>query len=232
MVGGHVADGWFLHSAKWKKGAGELGLGETEEKVGLVLGAVGRAGENPAAAGLVVVVASVMAGGDAIGADLAGGEKKLIELEMIVAEGAGDGGAAGEVFGDEGADDLVLKTVLRVDKVVGDVKVFGDAAGIVDVVDGTTAALRDGLGQPLAGVVCGETALVPELEGEADEGVPLGVQERGDGRRIDAAGHGYGNGVRLRHRATRYDDSRYGSLRGTSLMVGMGEGGPGCTAES
>jgi hypothetical protein len=62
--------------------------------------------------------------------------------------------------------------------------------------------------------------------------VSLGVQERGDGRRIDAAGHGYGDGVRMRHRATRYDDSRCGSLRGMGSMDGMGESGPGCTTES
>ena len=45
--------------------------------------------------------------------------------------------------------------------------------------------------------VGGEAALVPELEGEADEGVALGVQERGDGGGVDASGHGYGDGVGL-----------------------------------
>jgi hypothetical protein len=61
----------------------------------LVLRGVGGAGENPAAAGFVVMIARVMAGGDALGADLAGGEEELVELEVVVAEGARDGGAAG-----------------------------------------------------------------------------------------------------------------------------------------
>ncbi len=161
------------------------------EKVGLVLGAVGGAGEHPAVAGLIEVVAGVVAGGDALGADLAGGEQKLVELEVIVAERTGDGRSAGEVVGDEGADDLVLEAVLGVDEVVGDVEVLGDAAGVVDVVDGAAAAL-DGFGH--AGTA-GEAALVPELEGEADDGVSLGVEQRSGGGGVDAAGHGHGDEV-------------------------------------
>jgi len=202
VAGGHLADGWLLHLSEREEGAGELSLGEAEEEVGLVLGGVGGAGENPAAAGFVEAVARVVAGGDALGADLAGGEEELIELEMVVAEGAGDGGAAGEVFADEGADDFGFETVLGVDEVVGDAEVLGYVAGVVDVVDGAAAALRNGFGQALASVIGGEAALVPELEGEADEGMSLGVQKRGDGGGIDAAGHGYCDGVLLRHKTT------------------------------
>jgi hypothetical protein len=45
--------------------------------------------------------------------------------------------------------------------------------------------------------VAGEAALVPELEGEADEGCPWRVQQRGDGGGVDSAGHGYGDEVGL-----------------------------------
>jgi len=76
------------------------------------------------------VVAGVVAGGDAVGADALGGEEESVELEVVVAEGAGDGSAAGEVLGDEGADDFGFKTVLGVDEVVGDAEVLGDAAGM------------------------------------------------------------------------------------------------------
>ncbi len=55
---------------------------------------VGGAGENPAAADFVEVIARVVAGGDAVGADLAGGDEELVELQVVVAEGAGDGGSA------------------------------------------------------------------------------------------------------------------------------------------
>jgi hypothetical protein len=43
----------------------------------------------------------------------------------------------------------------------------------------------------------GETALVPELEGETDEGVALGAQECGDGGGVDSSGHGYGDGLAI-----------------------------------
>jgi hypothetical protein len=66
-------------------------LSETKQKIRLVFGLVGWAGENPAAADFVEVVAGVVAGGDAVGADLAGGDEELVELEVVVAEGAGDG---------------------------------------------------------------------------------------------------------------------------------------------
>ena len=122
------------------------------------------------------MVAGVVAGGDAVGADLAGGDEELVELEVVVAEGAGDGGAAGEVLGDEGLDDFGFEAVLLVDDVVGDVELLGYVACVVDVVDGAAAAL-DGFGHAF---VSGEAALVPELEGEADEGVAL---ERGGVRR-------------------------------------------------
>jgi len=81
--------------------------------------------------------------------------------------------------------------------------VLGYVASVVDVVDGAAAALGDGLGEAEVGVVGGEAALVPELESQADEGMSLGVEERGDGGGVDATGHGYGNGVLLRHKGLR-----------------------------
>jgi hypothetical protein len=193
--GGHDADGGLVHLAEGEEGAGELLLREAEEEVGLVLGLVGGAGENPTVADGVEVIAGVMAGGDAVCPDLAGGCEELIELEVVVAEGAGDGGASGEVFRDEGLDDFGFEAVLLVDEVVGDVELLGYAAGVVDVVDGAAASL-DGLGHAF---VAGEAALVPELEGEADEVMALGAQECRDGGGVYASGHGYGDGFWLRH---------------------------------
>ena len=161
-------------------------MGQAEEEVGLVLGLVGWAGEDPASARLVKVIAGVVARCDAVRADLAGGDEELIELEVVVAEGAGDGGSSGEVLGDEGLDDLGFEAVLLVDDVVGDVELLGYVAGVVDVVDGAAAAL-DCFGHAF---VTGEAALVPELEGEADDLVTLRAQECGDCGGIDSSGHG------------------------------------------
>ena len=114
---------------------GELLLGEAEEEISLVLGEVGGALEDPSCARRVVFVDRVVAGGDAVGADGAGGLKQLVELEVVVAERARDGRAPGEIFVDEGADDIVLEALLLVDDVIGDAQVLGDAAGVVDVVE-------------------------------------------------------------------------------------------------
>ncbi len=129
--------------------------------------------------------------GDTVGSDLARGGEELVELEVVVAEGAGDGGSACEVLGDEGAHDLGLEAGLLVDEVVGDVELLGYAAGVVDIIYRTASALY-GLGHAF---VSGEAALVPELEGEADELVALRLEERGDRGGVDSAGHGYGDGL-------------------------------------
>ena len=137
------------------------------------------------------MVARVVAGRDALGADLACGEEELVELEVVIAERTGDRRAAREIVGDEGADDLVLEAVLGVDEVVGDVEVLGDAASVIDIINRTAAAL-DGFGHAGA---ASEAALVPELEGEADDGVSLCVEQRSGGGGVDAAGHGHGDEV-------------------------------------
>ena len=177
-------------SPSGKSGAAELVLREAEEEVGLVLGVISGAGEDPALAGFVEVIARVVAGGDAVGADLSGGDEELIELEVVIAEGAGDGRAAGEVLADEGLYDFGFEAVLLIDDIVRDVQLLGYVACVVDVVNAAAAAL-DGLGHAF---VSGEAALVPELEGEADDGVALPAQECGDGGGVDSSGHGYGDG--------------------------------------
>ena len=194
----HFADFRLGEAAEREEGAGELGLGEAEEEVGLVLGEIGGALEDPALAGGVVLVDGVVAGGDAIGADGAGGLDECVELEVVVAERAGDGRAAVEILRDEGADDVLLEAGLLVDDVVGDAEVLGDAAGVVDVIQRAAAA---GLGCIGNAVLAGQAGLVPELEGEADDralrigGAVVLVGEHGRNRRgVDSSGHGYGDG--------------------------------------
>lgn len=124
----------------------------------------------------------------------------MIELEMIVAKGAGNGSAAGQIFTDKRSNHLALESLLGVDQIVWNAEMLGDAASVVDVIHGAAAALRNGFGKAKAGVVGRQTALVPKLEGETHDGISLGMQERCDGRRVDAAGHGYGYGALLRHK--------------------------------
>ncbi len=96
------------------------------------------------------------------------GGEKLIELQVVVAQCAGNGRAPGEVFVDEWPHDLALEAVLRVHEVVGDAEVLGDATRIVDIVNRAAAAL-DCFGHALA---AGQPALVPELKRETDDRMP------------------------------------------------------------
>ena len=66
--------------------------------------------------------------------------EKLIELDEVVAERAGDGRAAGEIFADERLDHLILEALLEVDDVIRDAQELRDVAGVVDVVERTAAA--------------------------------------------------------------------------------------------
>jgi hypothetical protein len=152
--------------------------------------------ENPAAARRVVLVDGVVAGGDALGADGAGGLEQSIELEVVVAERAGNGRAAVQILVDKGADDILLEALLLVDDVIGNSEVLGDAAGVVDVIERAAAA---GLGRVGDAVLAGEARLVPELEGEADDRVAR-VGEHGRNRRgVDSSGHGDGDCFVLGH---------------------------------
>jgi len=162
----HFADLGFGELAEREKGAGKLLLGETEEEVRLILCQVGGPLENPALAGGVVFIDRVVAGGDAACADGAGRLDERVELEVVVAERAGNGRASVEILVDEGTNDVALEAVLLVDDVVRNSQVLGYAAGVVYVIQRTAAA---GLGSVWNAVPSGEAGLVPELKGEADD---------------------------------------------------------------
>ncbi len=183
------------HAAERKESAAELLLREAEEKVSLVLAAVGGTLEQPASAGIVVLHAGVVAGGNAIGADLLRDYEQLIKLQMIVAEAARDGRASREILGDERTHDVALETLFVIDHVIRNAEVLGDAAGVVNIVE-RAAAAGYLLGHAL---VSGEAALVPELHSQADDVVSFGAQHGRDGGGIDSARHGYGYGLTFLH---------------------------------
>jgi hypothetical protein len=107
-----------------------------------------------------VAHAGVVAGGDAFGADLARGDEELIELYVIVAHGAGDGRAAFEIIGDEGADDVELEFALEIHDVERDAEMLGYAACVVDIVVRAAAMLGGAVIFELR-----QAALIPELHG-------------------------------------------------------------------
>src|SRR5262249_50362109 len=122
-----------------------------------------------------------MTGSQTIGSDLTRNQEQLIKLQMVVAQAARDGRAAGEILTHEGAHDFILEPALLVYDVVRNANRFRDAACIVNIVKGTATSL-DRLGHSLP---TGQPALIPELHREPDYVVAFTAKLRRDGRGID-----------------------------------------------
>ena len=152
---------------------------------------IGGALQEPAASGLVVGYPRVVTGGDALSANLPGDNQQLIELQVVVAQAAGDRSASGNVLFHERAHHITLEALFVIDHIVRDADLLGDAAGVVDIVERAAASLN-GLGHALAS---GETALVPELHGQTDDIVAVGTEHGRNGGRIHTARHSYRDGV-------------------------------------
>jgi hypothetical protein len=127
-----------------------------------------------------------VAGGEALGSDLAGHAEERLEFHVGVAVGAGDGCAAGEILLDERAHYASFELLFEVYDVVGKIQVLGDTLGVVDVVERAATVLRGAVALEF-----GEAALIPELHGEADDRAVLLEEDRGDGGGVDTTGHGY-----------------------------------------
>ena len=123
--------------------------------------------------------AGIVSGGDGFGTDLFGHVEELIELDEVIADGARNRRASGDVVGDERRDDLLLEAIFEVDYVEGDANGLRDAAG-------TAASGGAALGDEV-----GDALLVPQLHGHADDGPLLGMEQRCDDGAIDSAAHGY-----------------------------------------
>ena len=95
-----------------------------------------------AASEIVAADAGVVAGGEAIGADLAGHAEKRLEFYVGVAFGAGDGSAAVEVVVHERTDDVLLELMFEVDNVMWKIQVSRNAFGASDIVEEPTVLRR------------------------------------------------------------------------------------------
>src|SRR6185295_19157143 len=117
------ADRGFRTVADREHRAGELRLGEREEKVRLVLRRVETALEDVASGLRTDLVfaeeldSCVMTRGNGLSAKRLGALGERGELQVAVAVGAGQRRATGDVFVDEVRDDLLLKLALEVEHV-------------------------------------------------------------------------------------------------------------------
>ena len=135
------------HFAEREQAVRELLLRQAKQKIRLVLLRVDGAQQAIAAGRFVEADARVVAGGDAVGADLLRGHQQLLELDVVVAQRAGNRRAPGEIVLHEGAHHGVLEEPLEIHDVVRQAEVLGDALGVVDVVD-RAAALAGRFARP------------------------------------------------------------------------------------
>ncbi len=143
----------------------QLRLRQAEEEVGLVLGEIRRPLQNPALARGVILVDRVVSGGNRIRADGSRRLQQLVELQMVVAERAGNRRAPGEVLRHKRPHHILLEALLLVHHVVGNAEVLGHAPRVVHVVERAAAARLGRVGNPM---LARQPRLIPELEREAD----------------------------------------------------------------
>src|SRR5262249_11430411 len=111
--------------------------------------------------------------------EIARGREQVVELDRLVALDARHRRLARRVALGEAVDHRLLEAALVVEHVVRNADVGGDAARVVDVAAGAAGALAVGC-----------LAVVVELQGDADDVVALGLEQRRRHRRVDAARHG------------------------------------------
>jgi len=153
-------------------------------------------------------------GRETLGANLARHPEERLKLYIGVAIGAGDGRAPGEVLVDERTHDARLELLLEVHHVMRKIQMLRHGFGVVHVVERAAAMLRGAIALKF-----GEAALVPELHGEADDGVALLLQEGGDGGRVDTAGHGDGNEAALCFGALRQSVELDGCVHSDNFIL-------------
>jgi hypothetical protein len=112
-----------------------------------------------------------------ISANLPRGDQKLVELQMVVAQAAGNRRSPGKILVNKRTHHVALKTLFMVHHVIRNAKVLGHAARIVHVVNGAAAALHL-LRHALA---TGKPPLVPKLHSQPNYCVTLGAQHGRDG---------------------------------------------------
>ena len=192
------ADFVFREFAKRKFAARKLFLRESPKEIRLIFCGVEGTKKLQAARGFVAADAGVVAGGKAIGSDLASHAEKRFELHIGVAIGARDGSTSAEVVLYKGTDDAVFEVCFKIDDVMGKVEMLGNALGVVDIIEGATAVLRGPVTLKFR-----QPALIPELHGKTNNRAALLLQNSSNGGRVHAARHGDRDESGPRFRADR-----------------------------
>ncbi len=130
---------------------------------------------------------NVVAGRQNLGAQFARGRQQVAELDRHVAIDARHRRFARAVTLGETVDHHLLEAALVVEHVMRNADALGHRTGIVDVLPGAASALA-----------MGRRAMIIELQGDADDVVTLGLEQRRGHRRVHAARHRDDDARRLR----------------------------------
>ena len=156
---------------------GKLLFGRRVEEIALVARGIDRAVQFDAAG--TVDPAHIMAGRQAIGAELARHGEQIGELRPHVAQDAGDRRAPGEIVVGEALDHFLAEARFVIEDIVSDAQPVGDRARVADIVARTACPLAAGGG-----------AVIVKLQRHADNFRAARRRQRGHDRTVDAARHG------------------------------------------
>jgi hypothetical protein len=108
-----------------------------------------------------------MAGGERVGLEFAHGVEQFAELDLLIANHAGDWRLARRIAVRERLHDGRLEALLVVEDVVGDAEPVGDAARIVDVLAGAAGSTASD-----------SLTMIIELQGDANDVEALLLEQR------------------------------------------------------
>src|SRR5207245_5697013 len=128
--------------------------------------------------------AGVVPGGQPVEAELDHARQHQVEAHEGVASHAGVRSATLEVIAVEGLDDSLAEFLLEVPAVIRNAYEARHATRVLDGVERAASAVARGLDRVIAW---------PLLQGDADDVVPLALEQRGSDGRIDTARHGDGD---------------------------------------
>ena len=119
----------LLHLAEWKNRVRQLLLRQREQKIGLILAAVGAAQQRRALRSIVAHHSSIVSGGDVVSALLLSPSKQRADLKVAVARHARIRRAAVEIIPSERFYHRLGKLAAQVEQRVRNAKMLGNFSG-------------------------------------------------------------------------------------------------------
>ena len=180
LLFGNGAHFGLVERPQWQPHMGQLFLCQIIKHIALIFSLIKAFFQQPAASGLVLLDAGVVAGDDILHPVLLRPAEQVVELHILVAVDAGVGGAARLIDPDEFFDDFLPEIGGEIQHLIGNIHRIGHLSGVLDILF-RAAGVEAGLTQ----------RLVPgEPHGDAGAVVPLLLHQPRRHRAVHAAAHG------------------------------------------